>query len=701
MLRPASNYATVVGAAATTSARRKGIAKSPIAVCFYLACISPSLAVDKAWNTASDTWSTPTNWTPAGVPANGDVVRIGNLAGVQNSTVFLDQNDTIAELHLSDGMGLQLDGHWMVVNGDTTLTGEGTRLNIANAVAGSDFETDNLVVGSDADVYMTDAAVHINEQLDVNGGAFGSLFSTMSLVELSAAGGTTLSNDGQLRCGPGILQFFQTNGGRYDLDGTGGDGELFVSGVSDAYLAFIGEGLTDAFSGLIKLGPFAHLHMSLADGWSADSSSTIEVFGGVLESEVLVSGNHVCLNGFVDVGGLSDLRFSAPTTLDTSFHAEIGTDATLTFDGSTTVDGGAFTYVAADSGEVRFGGPTTWQGNATFGGHASQSGVATVAAATVIDGQSFELDRDGTAVWNIEAPLVLNTVKLATFHGVINVGGNVLNKLTLNLAGGPQSAWWMDGQLNLSGSKLFFVNRLAGSYVLNKGETNISDSNVEISAGMLFMPEAVVNFATADSDLRMRGETSIREGATFHGEGTLQNGIGGEMYLHHGANLGDVGLINAGDVGFRRYNYPNLAGLVAVDRFTNDDEGTVHFRLGGDILGEEFDHLSVTGGAATLDGLIDVQLIDDGSGQFLPQIGDEFMVLTAVGGVSGQFLNAPVSHAAGKHLHWTVLYHPYDVTLRLDSVTVPEPASLAAALVATAGVLGRTQWRRRQPESLR
>lgn len=686
MSPPVSNVSTILIAAANDPVRRKRIARSLFAVCLHLACISPSHAVNKSWNADSDIWSTPANWTPAGVPSNGDAVHVGNLAGVQDHTVFLDQSETISELHLSDGMGLQLEGHWMVVNGDTTLTGQGTRLNIDDAIPGSDFETDNLVVGTDADVYLTDAGVHINEQLDLNGGSFGTLSSASSLVELSAAGGATLSNDGQLRAGPGVLQFFQTNGGRYDLDGTGGDGEILISGVSEAYMAFIGEGLTDAFSGLIRLGPFAHLQMSLADGWSADSASTIEVFGGAFDSEVVVSGSAVRLNGFVDVGGDSDLHFSAPATLDDSFHAQVGSDATLTFDGPTIVEAGDFAFTSMGSGQVRFGGPTTWRGNATIDGRASQSGAATVAAATVIDAESFDLDGDGTAVWNIQAPLALNATEVETFNGEINVGGSVLNKLTVNLAGGPQVAWWMDGELNLSGSKLFFVNRLAGSYVLNKGETNISDTNVEVSAGMLFMPEAVVNFATADSDLRMRGETNIREGATFLGEGTLQNGVGGEMYLHHGADLGDVGLVNAGDLAFRRYNYPDLAALVTVDRFANGDDGTVHFRLGGDILGEEFDHLIVTGGAATLDGLIDVRLFDAGGNLFLPQVGDEFTVLTAAGGVSGQFLNDPVSHAGGRDFRWSVLYHPFDVTLRLAEIdgVVPEPATVS--LLTLAGI---------------
>src|SRR5690606_19830515 len=92
-------------------------------------------------------------------------------------------------------------------------------------------------------------------------------------------------------------------------------------------------------------------------------------------------------------------------------------------------------------------------------------------------------------------------------------------------------------------------------------------------------------------------------------------------------------------------------------------------------------------------GNLDVTLLNVDA--FVPSLGDEFTILTAVGGVSGQFQNSPVSWAAGKQFHWTVLYHPNDVTLRLDSITVPEPASvMLAALAALVWCGGRRRIRR-------
>jgi hypothetical protein len=272
----------------------------------------------------------------------------------------------------------------------------------------------------------------------------------------------------------------------------------------------------------------------------------------------------------------------------------------------------------------------------------------------------------------------------------MNIGGGVLNRFTLNITGSEEQGWVMGGELNLVGSDFFFLNRLAGSRIVLSGVMNISDSKTEVSSDMNVMPWSTVNFEAPESDLRMRGNTWISEGATFNGEGTLHNGIGGVMVIYDGADLEDVGLVNDGDLHITNSYYLDEPGIASVDRFTNDDDGTWHVRLGGYALGDEHDHLLVTDGAASLDGLLEVLLTDDGDGLFLPQLGDEFSILTAFGGVTGQFDNNPVSLAGGMQFHWSVIYNPFDVRLRLDEVVVPEPKTLLLAVVISiAGLFHR------------
>lgn len=105
--------------------------------------------------------------------------------------------------------------------------------------------------------------------------------------------------------------------------------------------------------------------------------------------------------------------------------------------------------------------------------------------------------------------------------------------------------------------------------------------------------------------------------------------------------------------------------------------------FGGYTLGDEHDFLIVGEGPATLDGTLDVLLIDAGSGLFSPLVGDEFTILTSLDGVFGTFDNSPVSFADGNAYHWDVLYESHNVTLRLDSINgVPEPGTVAFIIAA-------------------
>lgn len=705
------NSRTAPSSAAKTASYLRAAA---LAVIFVLSATLPAAAINRSWNAGNDFWSIPANWLPVGIPGGADVVYIGNFVGVENQPVHLDQDQVLAGLHIDQGMQLRTEDNLLYVPGDVTISGDNSSIVIMDATNALDAILIDVTVSDNSFLGIGGGKLRIGDQLTV--GPDADLRGT-GVVEFVDSGSTYVNN-GSLLNGPGVKTLTQTGGGRFDLDGTTGNGHVNISGISEASLILEGVGLSDPFSGTLHLGHHAKLTMNLDEGWTADVSSeitvdspnsTAELWGGPVTfagSTSVISNNvnfqiaahtvfeptsdfHVGAGDLVELGASNTINGGAFTLRD---------GAKMRFIGATTVHGGTFNTegIADVDGEFHFNN-TTWDGNATINGRARQLGVATVTGPTVIDAELFDfggiLD---TTAWNINSSLVINAMDTRgegtdTYSGDMTISGGVFAKLTLNLAGGSQTAWTMSGELNLAGLNPLFVNRLAGAPVINFGETNISDSNVEVSADMVFMPGSYVNFAAAGSDLRMRGETNVRAGSNFNGEGTLHNGIGGQMYLHHGSNLDDVGLTNFGDLRIRRYNFPNQSGLAAVDRFTNDDDGTFHVRLGGYSLGEEHDLLAVTH-AATLDGFLNVLLIDDGDGMFLPQVGDEFIILTALSGVTGQFLNDPISVVGAMNFHWTVLYHVNDVTLRLDSVTVPEPTS--AALIALGAATASTLRRR-------
>ncbi|BBO36248.1 hypothetical protein [Lacipirellula parvula] len=662
-------------------------------------------AVDKSWNAAdSDSWSNAARWTPAGAPGAADVVRLGNLPGVVNHTVFLNQDATIAGLQISNGMALQNEGHVMIVAGDTTLSGDNTRLNVEDAGFGTDYFTHDLIIGAESNVWLQNGIIGVSEDLIVNGQIRG-LFNDNGGVQLSGTG-TTLTNNGLVAAGAGVINCIQTNDGAFDLDGQTGNGEILVSGSDVARLSFSGGAITDAFSGLITLGPYARLNMSVGT-WTADASSFIDVFGqlgnqGPAERAV-ISGDRVTLAGGIDVGGwTATLEVAADATLAPTANVVVGEDDRLIFLGDTSVEGGTFNTngIGEHGGQVNFNGATEWAGTITVNGRAQQNGDASVTSPTVVNAGLFDFSgEDNHTNWNIAAPFVINAVTTKTepfdfFEGEMTISGGFLGKLTMNLGGGTQFGWSMNGVLNLSGNPVLFVNRIDGAHFVMNGQMNVDATKVEIGANVFFWPDAQLNFASAASQLRLRGESHFLSGAEINGAGTIINGLGGEMCIHHTVVFDAAGLENHGRLKFRGIE-PDLAALVAVNRFVNDDDGTLQVRVGGDALGESYDHLLVTDGAATLDGLLEVLLFDASGVPFAPQIGDAFPIITALGGVAGTFDNAPVSHRDGLAYHWAVDYSPYQVSLRLEAITVPEPATMFLAITAAATLAMHRRRRKR------
>jgi hypothetical protein len=86
--------------------------------------------------------------------------------------------------------------------------------------------------------------------------------------------------------------------------------------------------------------------------------------------------------------------------------------------------------------------------------------------------------------------------------------------------------------------------------------------------------------------------------------------------------------------------------------------------------------------------LLEVDLIDAGAGFFLPEVGDQFTVLTSLGNIIGKFDKEPISMENGMNYQWSVLYNPHDVILELASISVPEPTTAVLALMSLV-IIGR------------
>ncbi|MBX9735521.1 MAG: hypothetical protein K2X32_01225 [Phycisphaerales bacterium] len=722
-----------------SSSSRISAAKSVIGLLMAAGLATPALAQPWHWNTGDGNWNTAGNWVQLAPPPVTANVFIGNTAPAENGFVSLNVSPEIAGLNIPDGMTLFTNSHSLRVNGNTVVSGnnvlpDGTirRADLrVGATDGVSFRTDRLTLADGGGLFFSNGSggfATINDWVHVEADSF----ITGNGVLTFAGAGTTLVNNDSLSPGTGDgLRMQQIGAGRYDLDGTTGNGVLSLTTYNDAtstggQMRLDGIGLADSFSGRILLGPSADLEMNLTEGWVADASSEIvSSLGGVVggpfaNNRSVIDSTALDFSGLLRAGFTSgegrDIAVRASAlTLRSAARVEVKPNSTVTlgslvyptevlveggtfdvepnasliFYGATEVRGGVFTTTGTGSAEgfINFFGDTQWRGNVTINGTAHQSASATVAAPTVINAIEFDMDgTSGDTVWNVNNNLVVNAQRLddfsSRFDGVLNITAGVAGRLTINLDD-PSESWQMNGTMNLAGSGGLPVTRVAGSSMLVTGYLNVTSGIAQITADTAFSSNlfgAGVSIAQ-NATLRTRGHTVVGANTTFAGTGTFQNGVNGDLVLDSGVTLSQVGLINNSGLRIAA----GAPGIASVDRFTSTADALWTVDIGGLVAGTQHDTLLVSGGDASLGGTLNVSLIGLGGGPaFSPSIGDQFTILFALGGVSGTFSNDPFTQVGALTYDWEVIYNSNTVVLRLDNI-VPAPGSVG--LLGLGGLL--------------
>ncbi len=474
-----------------------------------------------------------------------------------------------------------------------------------------------------------------------------------------------------------------------DLDGSTSNGSLELTNVSGQLQVNAGS-LTDNFSSTITMYPGASLDMNILNGWNADANSPISVPGFGNPAVAQIDGRLLTLAGTIDVSlAQGKLQIFTPAVIQAAASVNVGHTDRLEFDGNTTVTGGNFTMgqfaellfdgpttlsggtfdtfssVLAD-GSVNFNGQTVWNGNVTINGIARQNGNATVAAPTVINGGRIDMDGTLNTTWEINSSLFVNAIGIGsvaadTFGGTFDIANGAIAQLAINLDD-PTSFWTMAGEMFVSNNLPIQSTRISGSRMRVTGDMNVDGANVRITADTDFADGSNTVLQTNSSSLVMRGTTTVEAGAMFMGEGTFINGTNGTLQLAGGSSLNELGLRNQSllEIG-------DATGIADVASFESTADARWQVEIGGHVAGDEHDVILVGNGDAILDGRLSVKLIDAGNGPFVPQVGDEFTILSTVDSVVGQFDNAPISIADGTDYQWEVLYNSNDVTLRLAS----------------------------------
>lgn len=670
---------------------------------------SPASANEWWWNAGSGGWNNPANWLPNSVPNMSAPftrdIRIGNLAVAHNATVLLDfpighGAMSYGDMTLSNGVTLDTNGREMQsLAGTTTLTGVNTRIIARPNIVMNPFDVNVYEFELGAGTHLTladDASVRAGF-IDSSGVISGR--GTLYMGGNDA--GISLQNNGSIVGGPNGGLIFQSGSvRRLDLDGVVAESMEFgtlqlASPFSE--LTFLGDRLTDAFSSTVTMGSGSLLNMLMADGWTADDQSTLNVSSSIAGAAAQIDGGHFTFGGDLNIGGSQGhLRLLADSTFTSTADVFLGTNDRLEFDGSATVQGGLYnvstggridfdgttqigggTFNLVGStpaqGAVNFNGSTTWSGTTTINGFARQVGDATVSTPTTINATVLDMDGTTNTTWTINHSLTVNTQAIEQgsqqFDGTLNMNAGAVGRLTVNLAD-PGASWTMDGTMNLAGLGVLTTTRVAGSRMIVTGDLNMGTGIAQITADTA-LQGADLNI-NAGGTLRMRGTTTVDSHTQFSGTGVLHNGIGGTMVLDSGTAMAGVGLLNSGVLSVGG-DGPGSAGM---DRVTFAADSVWEVGIGG-YAAVQVDRLNVTGASgASLGGVLSVSLLDLGIG-FAPQIGDEFLIITSLqGGNTGMFINDPVTLAGGLTYEWSVITSPHRVYLRLDNV-VPAPGSVA------------------------
>lgn len=207
-----------------------------------------------------------------------------------------------------------------------------------------------------------------------------------------------------------------------------------------------------------------------------------------------------------------------------------------------------------------------------------------------------------------------------------------------------------DSSVNLT-NILFADNRI----------TNFSGSfNIN---GNLYMNGTNAVTTVSSSKLISLGNVTINDGqlivemdgGSFNANGTLSIPLGSDLT---GTGSIEGNLDNAGTV-----SPGNSPGIISINGdFTQQSTGILEIELAGTTAGTEFDQLQISG-TASLDGSLNVQLIDE----FSPQAGQSFSLITYTT-LNGQFAEANLPDL-GEDLIFHLEYRSDSVVLSVVSTS--------------------------------
>ncbi len=449
---------------------------------FLLLTLVPAFAgaVEKVWTgSVSTDWATAGNWSPSGVPASGDDVKI--RANVSRYPV-ISSSVTIRDLIVNEWYG----------SGSSITINSGASVNVTRSfqVLGSAAFTQN---GGSFNHSGTSLTISSDAVFNINGGTFGSSASPFVSAGSFTAGTATLNFNGGLTVASG--KTFTNNNTQVNITGNlilanssgnfyAGKDSIIVSGRLDignncnfygdtAYILIGGNG-TNSISGNLHVRN-AYMHFDVVSFTDIGSGGRVYVnTGEILFSDSLYIGSNGQLDG-------DDGKVTFTKSLTVSSNGVVGTDnGILNFEGNATFRSTG--TLNAGSGTVNFGGNVT----------VSNSGT--------INNTSGDINIEGNVSFS-------NTGTLNAGSGNITVGGDV----TLNNNGGTINAQTSTISIGGDFTNLGSFNADSSTVVFN------GDSTQQIATNVVFFNLVI----ETDGQLVAGGNVTVLNGGTIGSNTTI------------------------------------------------------------------------------------------------------------------------------------------------------------------------------------
>ncbi len=586
-----------------------------------------------------------------GATADGILtVRNGGRVTVGQSVSIHPGFDEVRQSALTVTSGGEVD-----VTGSINVLGELTRIDLNDMT--STITAGDIDIDEDALLDWTGGTIHItNGRLRID----DSPFADWGMDSLAVSAGKTLKVS---RVTPSFDSLTVGNIGTGSLGVTGGgvvesyngyvgeavasDGEVTVTGTDSRWIVTedLVIGFKDNAVGKVNVAADGYVEAnSILLGTQDAADGTIDVDGGELRSNSVLA-----IGGVISDDGISNPSAGASGHVTVQNGGVIDVEKTLIVFGGGTLNlesggaliadelrlepGGTFSQAGnlllAINRLTGFGPNPNFAGNVWFGheGGSASGGHSVSAGESLTAGLTLGV--------GITAPASFQVVDGTVSSGLTIFGGTAAANGSSALLSGSLANWTADSFL------------IGGDSFGPGGEASLV-----ISGGA----EAIAALNTTvwdDSDLVLDNGTlntpMLNVFGRLVGDGTININVAADSVV----NLGTI------EPGISIGTLEIVANVAFGNAYLQTSAGTLRIDIGGSAP-DEYDRLQIVNGGASLDGMLEVNLVPltQGGTAFVPQAGDSFEILHATDGLGGTtFATLPADlPALTGALFWDIIY---------------------------------------------